>query len=290
MSIDTTLPVLAKRKNLYDTSCKECVFATYEEHTQTGCRFGRVEKFRQKGVEVVEAMDEEREFFVIRTRCHIHRHKKSPWAMKVPGRDRMQVARDEVEIELHAIIVMLAEHTVEDVKKTVDSLLVQTVGLQKGTIVVNRDGIKPSQVRELVPEYWRVQFIMEREADGGHISVGRCVDHAVDSSTADYYAVFSPGYEVPNDYVQAIDRALNDDLERFVLLEPNEAGQGLLVQLRIHNYYGGNAEAIIQSEDAGDEAGKRADSIIEKVRHRARAEGNEHLIKRVEEICPSMGA
>ena len=39
------------------TSCADCIFAEYDEKTQTGCSFDRVEKFRSSGCEVVDAED-----------------------------------------------------------------------------------------------------------------------------------------------------------------------------------------------------------------------------------------
>jgi len=39
------------------TACKDCVFANYIGKTQTDCKLGRIEKFRAKGVDIIEAED-----------------------------------------------------------------------------------------------------------------------------------------------------------------------------------------------------------------------------------------
>lgn len=54
-----------------NTSCKECLFAIYEGKTQTGCGFNRIQKFDN----VIEAYDEEKEFFVIPRLCNYYRNK-----------------------------------------------------------------------------------------------------------------------------------------------------------------------------------------------------------------------
>jgi|TARA_A100001518_G_C1219078_1_gene62599 hypothetical protein len=60
-----------KEKRL-QTSCKGCAFAIYEGNTQTGCKFGRTEKFLERG-ELFEAYDEEKEFFVVKRLCNLAR-------------------------------------------------------------------------------------------------------------------------------------------------------------------------------------------------------------------------
>ena len=45
--------------NELTTSCKECVFAEYEEKTQTGCKTGRLDKYREKGGSLLIALEPE---------------------------------------------------------------------------------------------------------------------------------------------------------------------------------------------------------------------------------------
>lgn len=54
------------------TSCKECVFAIYDGNTQTGCKDDRISKFKE---DVIEAYDEEKEFYVINRTCTLYRTK-----------------------------------------------------------------------------------------------------------------------------------------------------------------------------------------------------------------------
>lgn len=277
-----------ERKNFYETPCRDCVFAQYDGTTQVGCAFDRLEKFRKQGIDIVEVYDNEKEFFVIQTACRAHRHKKGSWAMQHPGRERKEVCRKELELAIEVVMVMGKDHTVEQVKTTVDSLLAQTLLPMKVTVCVNRDGIEPKAIRAVMPGDWIAKFIMERGFDGSRVSSGRCIDHAVVGSKSHYYAVFTPGFAVPPDFIRSIDVAVNDELERFVLLEPNRRGEGQVVQMRAHQYYGGNAEAEIHGDDAGDDTGKRADTIAEKIRFRVKAEDRPRFIRSVTEVCPCL--
>ena len=40
------------------TSCEDCVFSGYEKDTQTSCKLNRVDKFKDKGVEIMEAYND----------------------------------------------------------------------------------------------------------------------------------------------------------------------------------------------------------------------------------------
>lgn len=60
---------------LAKTSCKNCCFAIYENITQTGCELGRVDRFRSVN-KVVEAYDNDKEFYVIQDFCNCYRSNK----------------------------------------------------------------------------------------------------------------------------------------------------------------------------------------------------------------------
>lgn len=47
------------------TPCKDCVFAIYDGITQNGCHLSYIDKYRNKGAEILEVYDDEKEFYVI---------------------------------------------------------------------------------------------------------------------------------------------------------------------------------------------------------------------------------
>lgn len=263
---------------LYETPCRDCVFAVYQGKTQTGCRFGRTEKFPDKGVELVEAQDGDREFYVVQGACRLHRHAKSPWAMKHPGRERMAVARKELQLKVDAVVALDGELTAEQARVTAESLQKQTLPPRRVVVAVNREGVRPEEVRCFLPEDWAVQFLMERQQGGGFLPRGRSIDHAVLGSPCDFYAVVSAGQVMPPGFIADLDRAVNDELERFHLLQ----GEVVVVSMAAHKYFKGNAPAVIVGDG---EEGKRADSIEEKILHRAKAEGREWMVRNVTEVC-----
>lgn len=56
------------------TPCKNCVFANYKDITQIGCHMGLIEKYQEQGIEILEAYDEEKEFYIVNNKkCFAHK-------------------------------------------------------------------------------------------------------------------------------------------------------------------------------------------------------------------------
>lgn len=47
------------------TSCKKCVFAEYEAKTQTRCSINYIDQYKKNNIEILEAYDEEAEFYIV---------------------------------------------------------------------------------------------------------------------------------------------------------------------------------------------------------------------------------
>lgn len=66
------------------TNCKNCAFAIYSINTQVGCEHNRLEKFNN----IIEAYDDEKEFFIINRLCNYYRDKN--WGYTNTDIDRAQ--------------------------------------------------------------------------------------------------------------------------------------------------------------------------------------------------------
>jgi hypothetical protein len=94
-------------------------FALYEQNTQTGCFFNRIEKYKKQGVNVVEAEDENQvQFYVIEERLCLACRDKS-WATNYPNHSLKELAdltRTQISMRTEALIFVddleKFEHTV----------------------------------------------------------------------------------------------------------------------------------------------------------------------------------
>jgi hypothetical protein len=88
------------------TNCKNCIFAKYDGNTQIDCVHDRINKFKQLSDNndavqyVVEAYDEENEFFVINRLCTLYRD-KNIWNNGIADKEK---ALEEVKITFDILI------------------------------------------------------------------------------------------------------------------------------------------------------------------------------------------
>lgn len=83
---------------LLRTSCKDCTFATYKDNTQLDCSAEKLNYFNSQD-RVIEAYDNEKEFYVIKGFCNFYR--KQHWNNGVADKD---LARNEIAPTFDIII------------------------------------------------------------------------------------------------------------------------------------------------------------------------------------------
>lgn len=67
--------------SIIHTPCKNCVFAIYADKTQTGCHLDLLEKYKNHGVQILDAYDNELEFFILnKKKCFGYR--ENSWFIK----------------------------------------------------------------------------------------------------------------------------------------------------------------------------------------------------------------
>lgn len=110
------------------TACIDCVFAKFVGDTQSDCELGRIEKFKQNGTKVVEAYNDEKEFFLVKGFCNGHRNdfwKETGTYHRPFYKNSTERVRQENLIRCGFNVVMTKGQTIEDLKRTVDSIVSQ---------------------------------------------------------------------------------------------------------------------------------------------------------------------
>lgn len=293
------------------TSCGPCVFAEYDAtQTQYGCALGRLDKYRAQGAEVVEAYDDEKEFFIVNGRsCPAFRDAKSEWAAKVHPENRAAAVRGELTARTDVLIPLLSGRDVERMAASLDS--VRALALKPSSVVVlnNQSDVRVGAVVAQLTRVaeglnWKVVDVAERDADGNRPGLGRCVDLAAGKLGGHFYTVLPAGSTLPPEFTRDLDRAVVDGMARFVVLTPNAAGVGLTVGLGFHKapMVDGN-KPVVGEEFAGYlfETPFRPDEpptpcgkprllagVVEKAEFLARERESPHLVEKAEVVCPAL--
>lgn len=228
------------------TSCKDCIFATYEEDQpvhekplQIGCRLGRIDIYSAQG-NVVEAFDYEKDFYLIHGRiCSCCR--KSDYA------DREQLDLDGLilkvrqDVKLKFDLMVIAEHSMEDVKKTIDAAVAEEYRPYQLTVIRKLGSqIRPSTLREYLDSLgikWRIQSITNPALDERDM-----IDNGVPGSKCGYYISVRAGSVLPDKYLETLDSVWNDKLIQLgvVIVSPDDPVNFMMVSRSVHSYLSGN--------------------------------------------------
>ena len=229
------------------TSCRKCVFSAKDEKgRQTGCKLGRIEKFRKKGVNVIEAYNEEDEFYGIEAWCNAHRTEE--WELAHKGEDLLAVARQEAAPNVNFII--LVKDSMDNIEKTINSILNQKS--KAARIVVVHSGSEDNvdyielihKCNDLLGDNisYKVQNVMPG------MTQEEVVDEAFVNLVNGYYSVFECGREVPQDLIEVLHTNLYDELKDIGLIKAHDGINGLVVQCVLHKFLYGNNGASMETK------------------------------------------
>ena len=118
-------------------------------------------------------------------------------------------------------------------------------------------------------DFWRTQRIQATDQIDNDI-IDLAYDNTKNTTNYMFYIVFECSISIPNEMSKDIHKSLHDDMKSFVVLLPNNQGVGKGALKVAHQKYTGNSFTI---------------PLEDKIVHYDDAP---HLIKKVEEICPSL--
>jgi len=249
------------------TICRDCIFAEFTDDavTQTGCKLGRLDKFRDKGKTKPIEDENGLEYYEISTLCNTCRDKN--WEDKFT--DSIPRVIKEVELKIDAIILDDSNHDNwhQDVMVSVQSLLNQVLKPCRIVVVVYNKMKAFSGLKELLDKAgikYDIVNVLEYTNNSYLL-----LNHGISRCRNQYYSVVESGNVLPNDYFAKLNKIINNDLDQFSMIEPvNDTGSltGLTVQRKLHQ--------MIQSL-----TGKIDLNIIEAVKALAKEQNLEHMVK-----------
>ena len=241
------------------TPCNECVFAQYDGKTQTGCDFGRLDKFKKKGIDIIPAYDLNRNFFVVKTFCNAYRGEK--WARNYETEEYIDQVKKESIIKLCYIIIVgdgWNETSVKDTEwhekqmkaldNTGQAVLNQNIEAASA-IIINNSSVPQFDIyhkaHELFNETSVDFYILGMSDDSDNY---QCIDEAFKSIDYGFYAVFKSGHEIDPLFSVNINRLLNEDLENISYIKVYDGINGTVVQSSIHRHLYGNIGASLEKK------------------------------------------
>jgi hypothetical protein len=257
------------------TACVDCVFAEVAGQTQTGCSFGRIDAYKQKGAEIIDAYDEHNnEFTVINGKICLYKRIKE-WGKLVPKKKWKDTVLQQLKLRYHTMVLLKPEDSLESLHKTLESLNSQTnppalVSILSSSKMTPSEIVHSLNSKEYDSIEWRLQTFLEEE-----MHERQMIDLAIDTTKNQvkivFYMVFNSGFKVPNQVSDELQQYFIEDMQHAIFAEPREDGNGMLVNYAFHSQHAGNS-FLIKIED----------------KLREFEEGAEDYFRNIEDICPSL--
>lgn len=209
------------------TSCKDCIFAIYENKTQTGCDFNnRTERYKEKGL-LIDAQDDENQFFIVNRKfCLAKRNYQ--W-LKNQDFDHstteilVDAVRDEMSVN-YAYIVYFGEATEEAIEKlhnTIKAVMSSRIAPHQIVVVNNTGGTEVFEHRLVnlltgmthgTKTKWSLKNIVEQ------CDRSRALLISVKEVNVRLFLICDAGYEIPKEYISKLDTIVNDELKDFICI------------------------------------------------------------------------
>jgi hypothetical protein len=200
-------------------------------------------------------------------------------AMSVRVRTGEKVVAEEFRVRVHFVIYVDSSSTLESVEDSLDSVLDQWDARAEGVTVMLND--PPDTVREYlmmirhrnVTILWEVRHTVPEESESGvsYPTYEQAIDQAISSvkDTTTFYSIARAGYVWDREYLSVIEDALNHRMVRCVALLPDDDGNGLLMDVRLHKH-------LLR--------GNQGQGVVEKLMDVAQDEGTGHMVKTWEDL------
>ena len=261
------------------TCCRQCVFAEYEDNVQTGCAAGRFEVFNKNGIDLVYAEDEEKKFYLVKDKaCIYFRHIDT--CAEIIKKKTVSEIKDLISSSLkmpyHVLVFLREGDSLADLECRLSELEQQAVK-PKIVSVIDRTHSEVDLTPKIVGLFhnkyafdnWRTQRVAAIDRSD-HEIIDVCYDNTKRLKYF-FYTIFETSKPIPASFSEEIHYSVQEEMKSFVLLEPNSCGNGKTVLKMAHAKYGGNSFDI---------------DLKDKLIH---YDDGANLIRKVEELCPSLG-
>lgn len=204
-----------------NTSCYDCIFATWNGRTQTGCKFDRIDKLEDNGAEILGKDDGEKQYFLIIGRfCNACRNHE--WGDKHRRREWKSIVEKQIEIPIDVIIFVKPNHAFCETLFTLDSLYNQNIKPKSILIAID----SPSESAGEISSFYTSDLIYDlKNRDGIPWRVETLsTSDAIKLCKSTYITSCNAGYIFPADFIFNLNKAINVDMKRFVVILPDDNG------------------------------------------------------------------
>ena len=234
--------VNTNEKEYLQTKCKDCVFELLPKQ----CDFDIPNNIDEKKL-IVKKEEDNQDHYRIDGFCKNFR--PEVWKTANRGKDLVAVLERENTVNISAIIKV---NKIEDIEETIDSLEKQEIKPRRAVIVYTDSSIDHLEILNVIrkqgdktsfPLFLTTHFLThDLENDF------KLIDSAFDRVKSGHYSVFETGLKIPENWIYAINNAINKHGKSVCYIRPIEGNlHGLTCQTMMHSFlYGHNGASLEQ--------------------------------------------
>lgn len=159
--------------NPVHTPCKSCVFAIYENKTQVDCHLDYISAYKNSGAEILEAYDEEKEFYIVNNKKCIG-YRENKWFEQYEMQnstieDKIQKYKETNQLH-YSLVINLKSYDYDDLKSLCSQISQLSIVPQKIAFIryKHNNTFPFEKIQNLLTEYkinipWRVQTMLDND-------------------------------------------------------------------------------------------------------------------------------
>jgi hypothetical protein len=226
---------------MIDTPCKDCCFAQYDldNFTQIGCSLNILDKFRERGSEVLECYDEDKAFYVIKGRICPYK-RSAEWVKKHSDEnDIKSVIKNGTHYSFGGTI-FLEDSDETKLERTLDSL--RNMDRKFTNVHVFRktnNVIHPDRIRAMlkgVSDKWKIHNVIS------DMNQDKLVMQAIKGSKDTFVTLIKCGNLVDPMLVTKTREFILDELMQFAMIVDGNDNCLISSTVFAHFYYNGDSK------------------------------------------------
>jgi hypothetical protein len=241
--------------NSIHTNCKKCVFSIYEGDTQTECALKYLDIYRSKNVEIIEAYDEEKEFYVINNKKCIGYREPSFFNRLNMSSSTLEdkiVKYNQLNCINYFLILDTKTMSVDEFEKSLRDISTLNIKPSKLIIIryVNKQkDLAYSIIEDMLKKYslvnmpWRINTILDEDMSIENILYGIITQN----NKSRFVAYSKNSCDTLNSIIDKANSVVHKDLGQFnILCDFNK--NNLIFSVGIYKYAMFNGENILDQE------------------------------------------
>lgn len=191
--------------------CKNCFYAIYDDKTQVGCQFNRIDTFKNQD-RVIEAYDEDKEFYVVKDGCNSY----NEWKYIAP-----EEAKQYIKLPYELII---SSNDINLIKQS----LQYSVNIEPKKIRIMYSGPEQLEERKYIIQNYKCLFTQLLEK----YELERLAFEGVKQVSSLFFVCLNDGELLDSNFIDKCESIYNEELKIFDVIE----GKNRLVRKSIAIY------------------------------------------------------